>query len=625
MRTFVKSILAVIAVCAAGTVLAIMFATNAQIRSLVEWGSSRMLDREVSIKTLSVDRGRITTIGAANITIANLPWAGEEPLVEIENLEVAVDIWSVFSANLDIYYIYVDGAVVRPTIATDGQSNLLQPSNAVSSSADRASAPIVRAVSLTDLRVVYGIANQNGVDVLHEVAILEGRGAAASEKPASFEANGTYLGEALSVAVSGEPFARLIAREAPYVFTAEVAGAFDAALSGVIGADGNFEKLNLRLDGPTLAVLDPFVPPPIPDTPPFSISGDLFLGKGIYGITNLQGTVGDSDVGGEAKIDFSGERPLLTADFRSNFLDLDDLAGLIGAVPDPTETANESQQQDAAAQPLVPESAVPVEQLRRADIDIKFIATKVSSPIAQVERVEAIVKLVDGRLVISPLDLGVSGGVVTGEIALNVREDIPSADIDLVMADISFAKFFANSRFAQEMGGAISGKVYFLGVGDTLPSLLGTARGNGHLVLKDGKISALILEGAGVDMAEALGVVIAGDAPVAMPCAVGSVSAEDGIFQINEAIASTADSNLIASGQLNLRDRTISLNVEARAKDFSLLDLDVPVQIVGPIAQPSISLGRLKSFPLFEFGEEEDVGCEVLEDRARSTAPGNAP
>src|SRR3546814_4238957 len=58
-------------------------------------------------------------------------------------------------------------------------------------------------------------------------------------------------------------------------------------------------------------------------------------------------------------------------------------------------------------------------------------------------------------------------------------------------------------------------------------------------------------------------------------------------------IVDTTDSALYVRGGGNLADQTIDLDVEADAKDFSLLDIDAPVHFEGKIRAPETSIGEI--------------------------------
>src|SRR3546814_11538112 len=89
--------------------------------------------------------------------------------------------------------------------------------------------------------------------------------------------------------------------------------------------------------------------------------------------------------------------------------------------------------------------------------------------------------------------------------------------------------------------------------------------------MTDGSLSGLLIEGAGLDLGQALILVIGDDDRIPIRCALVSLAVTDGRVDIRRGIVDTTDSALYVRGGGHLADQTIDLAVEADAKDFSLL------------------------------------------------------
>ena len=124
--------------------------------------------------------------------------------------------------------------------------------------------------------------------------------------------------------------------------------------------------LTLALAGKNLAGLYPLIGIAIPDTPPYALDGRLTRtreGKNTtWHYDRFTGKVGDSDLGGDAAVTSGGPRPFLKADLLSKRLDIEDLAGFVGAAPQPAESSNPELRADAARHAasgrLLPESPI---------------------------------------------------------------------------------------------------------------------------------------------------------------------------------------------------------------------------------------------------------------------------
>jgi AsmA family protein len=597
----------------------ILCATGEQMRPAAEWGATLALGERVRIGRLAIERGQITTIEASDIVIDNPDWAGTAPMAELERFRLAFSPASIFGPRLLVPELTAANGRVQVARNEDGRLNW-QGAEEVGDAApdERDEFPRLDKLEVRDITLEYRDLPANRTETLQ---IAEVNGSAVPGKGIQMIGNGELRGQTVRLDAQGAGFDELIAAAEPYPVQVELKGPVDLALVGTFDQD-NRADFDLRLAGEDLATLGELIGVPLPSTSPYSIKG-AFLGEDRrFGLRGFSGFIGDSDASGEMFLDLRGKLPRLEGTIHSANLDFDDLAGLIGATPDVSESANAAQKREAAEDKLIPDTPIPADRLRTAELDIHLKADKVSSPVAQVESIDARFRLADGRLLVKPLTLGVSGGKVDGEVALNVREAVPSADVQLRLADVRLKDFFENTDFIQQMGGTVSGGLYFIGAGSALDQILANARGDGHVILEDGTISELLVEAAGVDVMETLGLLIGGDDAIAMPCAVAAIRGSDGKLQIMRGALSTTDSLIVTQGNLDLRARTVNMQIEGRAKDFSLIDLNVPVVVRGQIEDPNIRLGGFDPLPFFEVGDESETDCGELLAEAKRIAPG---
>ena len=153
-----------------------------------------------------------------------------------------------------------------------------------------------------------------------------------------------------------------------------------------------------------------------------------------------------------------------------------------------------------------------------------------------------------------------------------------------------------------------------LGSGRSLADIMKTADGSAALAMSGGAMSGLLIEGAGLDLGEALILVVGDDARVPIRCAMARLDVRNGEALIEEGVMDTSDSALYFHGSLNLQDQTLVLDIAADAKDFSVLDIDAPVHLEGPIRDPKISIGKGAPIPFIELGDGEDVPCDALSE-----------
>ena len=164
---------------------------------------------------------------------------------------------------------------------------------------------------------------------------------------------------------------------------------------------------------------------------------------------------------------------------------------------------------------------------------------------------------------------------------------------DLNVDDVrleQWAKPLQRQGRAPLASGVLSGRIVVNGRGRSTAGLLGTLGGHADLALRDGQVSHLGIELAGLDLMEGLAEFIAGDESLPISCAQVRLEARDGVLRPAPAIVTTPDSTLWADGHISLKDETLDLRTRVAPKDFSLLTLRTPVQLRGPWRQVDVKV-----------------------------------
>ena len=180
------------------------------------------------------------------------------------------------------------------------------------------------------------------------------------------------------------------------------------------------------------------------------------------------------------------------------------------------------------------------------------------------------------------------------------------------------------------------------GEGRSTAEILGTLKGQLRTELRDGAISHLVVELAGLDIAEGLGLFLLGDKVLPVRCAVADLAAADGVFRPRVMVIDTTDSAIWIDGSLSLAKETLDLKAVVTPKDFSPLTLRTPLLVRGTFADPVVSiekgpLGRklATSFllalvnplaallPLIDRGDADaakanSIGCQALTQRGNA-------
>jgi hypothetical protein len=82
---------------------------------------------------------------------------------------------------------------------------------------------------------------------------------------------------------------------------------------------------------------------------------------------------------------------------------------------------------------------------------------------------------------------------------------------------------------------------------------------------------------------------LTGDKNVPIQCMVSDFQAEKGDLRIKTMVLDTGHEKITGSGNINLRDETLNLTLQANPKDTSLVTLRGPILITGTFKQPSVT------------------------------------
>ncbi len=134
-----------------------------------------------------------------------------------------------------------------------------------------------------------------------------------------------------------------------------------------------------------------------------------------------------------------------------------------------------------------------------------------------------------------------------------------------------------------------------------------------------GSVSALLVDLAGLDIADALLLYITGDHHIPIRCAMGRLVLQGGAARFDKMLLDTRNSVLHIDGTADLAAQTVRIEVTADPKQFSLLTLHAPVLVQGKVRSPSVSIDRLIPIPGPTLAGAQDVACDQRIDELLAT------
>jgi hypothetical protein len=361
-------------------------------------------------------------------------------------------------------------------------------------------------------------------------------------------------------------------------------------------------QMHFVLEGPDLADLDPRLPIDLPlSLPPYRFEGLLTHESNTWSIHNLLATVGKSDVSGDLMLYRDGEPPLLQANLYSEQVNLRPFLGA-----------------PAPGGPLIPDTPIDVSLLGAIEALVLYRAEHIQASEVTFEDVLTELSLRDGFATIHPLKVGLVGGTIQGKLEVMAQAGELVAVLTINIRQVDLNKVFGTLGIRPEGFGTIHGQIEIKGSGQSIADVLASADGNVRLVMEGGRLDALLVQGAELDIGQALVLNASNkEEAVKIRCLVAEFKVRDGLMKTQTLLIDTFGTKIVGHGTVELGARWfVDITLLAHAKDFSLLAGDAPVHVLGSMQNLSIDveLGRLVFSLLtpIELGLADDTNCQQL-------------
>ena len=386
-------------------------------------------------------------------------------------------------------------------------------------------------------------------------------------------------------------------------------GATTVHFEGKAGALQTLRRLDgtLRVRSASLASVGEPVGLTLPQTPPFDLQGTLTHQGDIWQLDAKKFLVGSSALGGKFEFDSASSPPMLTGQLSGSRLLLADLGPSIGGTLEPAASANAG----VASRRVLPDKKFDLPSLSamNAHVDVNIAQLDLNtSALAPLSKLQAIVDLKSGVLAITELEAQAPGGKVSGSMLLDGRGDSAkwTGDVDFTGVDVSRwlnvgktpteiqiaskSKVIPAKTPVNYLTGELYAKLKVTGKGRSTAEILGSLDGNVDTLIKNGTISHLLVEAFGLDLAQGMGLLIVGDDALPMRCARVQMTAKNGLATVDRGVIDNKDTTMLITGNLSLREESLSLTAVAKPKDMSLFTLRSPISITGSLSSPKVGL-----------------------------------
>jgi uncharacterized protein involved in outer membrane biogenesis len=607
--------------------VAIFFDWNWLRGTLADQASSGT-GRDVSLGDLQGQWSLVPTITLRDVHIANADWGKVKELFGADMVQVTIDLRELLRGRTVLTEVTLEKPNIALEVREDGTNNWSLGAKAAAETVtpdDRTDVPIIGRLDIQDGVVKYSDP-KNGLNIDGKIRTVVAEGGRGNST-VQLSGNGTLQKQPFKIDFTGGSLLSLRENEEPYPLKIAVA-AVDSQLeiAGTLDDPVTFDGLDLRahLRGPDLSRLTTITGVPFPITPAYDLASRLERDGKVFKLSDLKGTMGRSDLNGAVKFDLTNERKYIEADLTSKRLDYRDIGFLIGvpvdeieakaaeekaaaekAAKDPKEKQPATPQKPTgppqavqkvdkpkAPKRVLPDAPLSVKQVRETDAKVKFRGEQVEAPNVPLSGVQLDLELKDGVLHMKPIQVGVAGGTAIADIKINAQKEPVRTDYDIKLRGFELGQFLSKAGLENGGKGRIDGRIRLAGTGDTVAKSLGASNGDIRMVINQGEISNLAVEAAGLDIAEALGLLATKDKPVGIRCFVADLGVNNGVAAPRLFVLDTTDSTILVEGPLDLRSEQMDLRVRTQPKDPSLFAVRTPITVKGSFAEPKIGVEK---------------------------------
>ena len=620
---------------------------------LVEARASAALERPVTLSALHVSIGRTTTVALQGLAIGNPQgFPSAPPFAEVPRLTLRIDALAFLrNRRLVVPEVALERPVVHALATEDGRNNYALPLGAPAGEGAARGAPEpprIGALHITEGRVVARIPR-----LAADFQVAVGTRDAPMEEPRiEARAEGTFAGQPVTAVLLGGGILSLRDAERPWPVALEVVnGATRVLLSGTLRDPLDLAGADLRLElaGPDMARLQPLTGVPVPQTPPFRVSGRLDYADGRFRFTGMEGQVGRTDLSGAVSVRPGRERSEVTASLASQRVDLEDLAGFIGSAPGRPDTPGLTPEQrravaQAEASPrLLPTVPINIPKLTAADVRLSYRAEAIQGRGMPFDSLDVGLELAGGTLTLRPLTFGLGAGRVEGALVLAPRQAGGARlQAEAEFRDLSVERLLAAAGLRG--AGTLRGRAKLAGAGASVSELLGRADGSLTAGMSGGDLSALIVDLAGLQFGRAVLSALGVPERTRVECLIGDFALRRGVLETRTLLLDTESSLTTGTGRVDLGRETLELRLRSAAKHLSIGALPTTIAITGSLKSPAIApeagelaarggaaavlglaLPPLALLPTIQLGVGENDACERLEGRARAASRRERP
>lgn len=504
------------------------------------------------------------------VAVQQAQWAGEGALAEIETMNVRFAALPLLAGRARILGVEIDGMKLALVRDKDGRKSWSAGEGDEKKKQSKGGGgPAIRSLVIRNATVSYDDAVQ---DRRAEATI------SSDESGFVIEGEGFIHGEPVRITARGAPVVKS-AYGKPWPFRAEIIGdAVGMVFDGEMETPFSFGRFTAAATahGDNLSLIDAIIEAGLMETQPVKLAADVERKAPDWIIRNLTGTVGRSDLAGEAIIK-KGPRTVIDGKLTSQQFDFDDLSSDEGM-------RKAAEKEARIGERIFPDSAIDLGAVDttdgRLEVSVEKLLWKGPSPF---QSMRGVITVDHQLLTVRPLEVGLKHGVMKGDVVIDQRGGAaePKLDFTLETGDARFVDFFPGG-----IDGDMKGHIRLAGTGDTVRKAIGKSTGSVAIVATDGVIPRNTASLLGQDVGR--GLTADKDKNAQLRCIVARLDVADGAAKAGPILIDTSRALTKAQGAIDFENEAMDLSLYGVPKIDSVVRLEGAIPIGGTIKAPKI-------------------------------------
>ena len=584
-------ILAGLALLAGAAIAVLVIGGGKLVAEVIENRASATLARQVTIGHLDIRWGRPLRIIGDDIHVANAAWGSTPDMLAAKHLELEVDTSALLRLSLRFQRFILDEPTLSLETSAEGKRNW------TASDEPSALSPLSRVAVIGKVALRHGHFHfrngQSGGET--DVAIDEfSADTTDADSPIHIAAAGIFQRQPFALSGTISPLARLQARREPYPVKLDGhLGSNNFLVDGTVGDPFKLTPLALKVDlkGQSIQEFLAALGVPVPKLPIYRLAGEMQRDGAQWRFNGVSGHIGESLVSGDLLVDESGTVPYIRANLAAEYLDLADLRGFYGG--DPNKRPQDAPRDAADKGRVIPDMRLPIGKLLGLNADVSLDAPWVKPAVGlPFEHVAFRLSLKDGTLRIDPVHVAIAHGEVLGGVEYRSSASPPrfAANLDIRHIDLHRLLSGTNIRADfKQTEGVLGGFAKLDSAGTAQRQILAGLQGDIGLFLQGGRMSSSFARLFEHDIAEALGLAPTSNRPHPINCFIARLGVRDGVATATTLLLDTDETVVTGSGNINLADETLFLDLKPYPKRNGSSRFGVPLEIRGTFAKPDIT------------------------------------